>query len=199
MRALGVRLFGVTSAIVLLAYPFCVYFGLEYFGPRTISGFLLALFALRYLTQKGHDRLLSWNVLPLVTLLGTLFCLLVFSVNRAELLKFYPVLMNLFFLTLFTASLWRPPTVIERVARIQHPNLSPRGVRHTRQVTVAWCIFFILNAGIALYTALFSAMATWTLYNGFLSYLAMGLMFVVEYPVRRARMAKDQREALKPC
>jgi uncharacterized membrane protein len=36
----------------------------------------------------------------------------------------------------------------------------------------------------ALYTALFTSMATWTLYNGLIAYLLMGLLFAGEYLVR---------------
>ena len=75
--------------------------------------------------------------------------------------------------------------IIERLARLQEPDLPPEGVRYTRKVTWAWCGFFIVNGGIAAWTALYADLAAWTLYNGCISYLLMGLMFAVEWLCRR--------------
>ena len=83
-------------------------------------------------------------------------------------------------LALFAASLYRPPSLIERLARLREPDLPPEGVRYTRRVTQLWCLFFVLNGSVALYTALFTSLATWTLYNGFIAYLLMGTLFAVE-------------------
>src|SRR2546423_11913745 len=41
--------------------------------------------------------------------------------------------------TLFRSSLFRPPTVVERLARLRNPELPAAGVRYTRQVTQVWC------------------------------------------------------------
>ena len=193
------KLFGLALGLVLVLYPIGVFYGIQHFGARSISAGLLALFVLRYLLQRKQAALLNLTLLPLATVLGGLFCLIVFVVDRAEWLKFYPILMNAFFLSLFATSLKNPPPVIERLARLQYPDLPPRGVVHTRQVTVAWCVFFAANGLAALYTALYTTMEIWTFYNGLLSYILMALMFVVEYPIRAARMAQDKREAQKSC
>jgi uncharacterized membrane protein len=51
-------------------------------------------------------------------------------------------------------------------------------------VTQVWCVFFALNGGVALVTALWTSAATWSLYNGFVAYLLMGLLFAGEYAIR---------------
>jgi len=99
-------------------------------------------------------------------------------------LRFYPVLVNVAFLTVFAYSLIVPPSTIERLARLQGPNLPPAAIAYTRKVTQVWCGFFVLNGAIALYTALFSSMALWSFYNGFLAYLLMGILFAGEYCAR---------------
>lgn len=107
-------------------------------------------------------------------------------VSEAELgLRAYPVLVNLAMLSVFATSLWHGMPVIERLARLQEPDLPPAGVRYTRQVTRVWCGFFIFNASIASWTALYADLATWTLYNGLISYALMGLLFSGEWLVRR--------------
>ena len=74
--------------------------------------------------------------------------------------------------------------MIERFARIQEPDLDHEGVIYTRKVTIAWCLFFLSNGLIALYTVFYSSIEIWTLYNGFVSYILMGLFFAVEYLIR---------------
>lgn len=113
-------------------------------------------------------------------------CLVVLGLaSRAELgMRAYPVAINAVMFCLFFGSLRGQP-FIERLARLQEPDLPPAGVRYTRQVTRAWCVFFIVNGAIAAWTALFSDLATWTLYNGLISYLLMGLMFAGEWLIRR--------------
>jgi uncharacterized membrane protein len=55
--------------------------------------------------------------------------------NSAHALRSYPVLVNLGLLTSFAATLVRPPSMIERFARLRHPTPAPHVVRYTRRVT----------------------------------------------------------------
>ena len=52
----------------------------------------------------------------------------------------------------------------------------------------AWCFFFIANGGVAMATVLSGNRAAWLLWNGCLSYGAIGLMIGFEYLVRRRVM-----------
>jgi uncharacterized membrane protein len=104
--------------------------------------------------------------------------------NELLTLRFYPAIANAAMLLLFSWSLWSPPSVIERLARLQHTDLPPEGVVYTRRVTQVWCGFFIVNGSIALATALFSSVEIWSLYNGLIAYLLMGILFIGEYLVR---------------
>ena len=99
---------------------------------------------------------------------------------------------NAVLLTVFAASLWRPPTVIERIARIREPTLPPAAVVYTRRVTIVWSVFFALNGAAALYTAVATPLETWTLYNGFIAYLLIGALFVTELAIRSVWRARLQ-------
>jgi uncharacterized membrane protein len=44
--------------------------------------------------------------------------------------------------------------------------------------------FFGINGAIALATALWASAAFWSLYNGLIAYMLMGLLFAGEYLVR---------------
>ena len=87
-------------------------------------------------------------------------------------------------LTLFAYSLIAPPSMVERLARLDDADLPPAAIAYTRRVTQLWCGFFAANGAVALYTALFATMAEWSFYHGFLAYLLMGLLFAGEYCAR---------------
>jgi uncharacterized membrane protein len=171
---------GIFLGLVTLAYPFLVYLGLAHFEPWILAAVLAFVLVLR-LAAARHNR--HW-VLP-VLVVAVLFFILAMWRNDPLTLRFYPVLINAVMLIVFGWSLLFPPTVIERIARIRHPDLPGSGVRYTRRVTQVWSLFFLVNGGIALYTALWADLDTWCLYNGFIAYLMMGALFAVEYAIRR--------------
>ena len=104
--------------------------------------------------------------------------------NNSVSLRFYPALVNGMMLVIFSWSLLSPPSLIERLARLQHPDLPPEGIIYTRRVTQIWCGFFMVNGFIALATALWSSFEVWSLYNGLIAYLLMGILMGGEYIVR---------------
>ncbi|MBX9705908.1 MAG: hypothetical protein K5Q00_06595 [Gammaproteobacteria bacterium] len=174
-------------AIVLLLlglYPFVVYFSLGHLSPRYLALCIILVFIVRYLLLKNK----SWSFNNIATLLmllaGAVMCLWVIVENDIAAIRLYPFLVSMLFLMVFSYSLINPPTVIERLARLQTPQLAPETVAYTRKVTWAWCGFFIMNGGVALITALFASLKVWTFYNGFLSYVLIGALFGVELITR---------------
>jgi uncharacterized membrane protein len=147
--------------------------------PLWLCGFLLLPLAWR---RNGISGLLGW-LGPCAALLGVAALLLRSSAS----LLYYPVLVNAVFLLAFAASLFQSQTLIERLARRLNPALPPHGVRYTRKVTIAWCVFFIVNGSIAWWTTT-QAMSVWTLYNGLIAYVAMGIMFGGEWLIRQRVM-----------
>jgi acyl-coenzyme A synthetase/AMP-(fatty) acid ligase len=55
---------------------------------------------------------------------------------------------------------------------------------YCRKVTVIWCAFFILNEAAAAFTIFFGSDFVWSIYNGGISYILMGILFACEYLVR---------------
>ena len=165
-----------------LAYPFAVYFGHGIFPAFVFVLAGMTLVLLRLLGTRrftpGPGRLLPFAAAAL--LLGGL---MVWS--PAVAVQAYPVLVSLAVATLFGLSLVFPPTVVERIARLTEPALPPEGVRYTRTVTGVWVGFLLVNALISTATARWGTLVQWTLWNGLLSYLMMGLLFAGEFIVRR--------------
>lgn len=112
-------------------------------------------------------------------------------------MRAYPVAVNAVMLGVFATSLWRGRPVIERLARLREPELPPAGVRYTRRVTRAWCGFFLVNGGIAAWTALYADLAVWSLYNGVISYGLIALMFIGEWLCRR-RLRRESASCTSP-
>jgi uncharacterized membrane protein len=75
--------------------------------------------------------------------------------------------------------------MVERMARLREPELSPAGVRYTRKVTWVWVGFFIFNAGTSAALTLWARLSWWTLYNGLLVYFIMGVLFGGEWLLRQ--------------
>lgn len=173
----------VATAVAWLAtvlYPLAIWLGLARFEPRWLGMFLLLVALVRAIASR---EVVWWFAAA-----GALVLVIVAFVSNDGLpLKLYPVLVNTALLCVFAISLWKPPTVIERLARLRHPDLPPEGVRWVANVTRAWCVFFAVNGGIALWTALAASDAAWALYNGAIAYLLIGAMLGGEWLLRPRR------------
>lgn len=174
----GALMAGLVAGL-LAAYPLAVYWGLAHLTPRVIALVLLAVLLLRWALGGAA----AWQRGALV--LAAALAIAALAGDHALPLKLYPVAMNAALLGAFGLSLWRPPTLVESIARRREPALPPAGVAYTRRVTQAWCVFFALNGSIALATALAASDEVWMLYNGLLAYGLIGAMFAGEWMVRR--------------
>ncbi len=172
------------TVFIMAAYPALVYFGLR----QGVSARWLALGFLAIIGIRWGQIILK--KIPAIAFLGIIVGAMGLAWIWGEIsILYYPVAINLILLFVFGSSLWLPPTVIERLARLRHPVLDEHGIRYTRRVTQVWCGFFGLNGSIALATALYGNQALWALYNGFLGYVFMGLLFGCEWLIRRHVMA----------
>lgn len=169
----------VLTALALIAYPVAVYLGLNYLPAGTIALILCLLLVVRLMLQKQKVKTL---VLPL--LVGIALTAGSFVAKRSDWLLYYPVVINLTMLALFSYSLYQGPSMIERFARLKEPDLPDEAIGYLKKVTLLWCGLFILNGTVAAYTAAYTSLATWTLYNGLIAYVLMGLLLGGEWLYR---------------
>ncbi|TKF22695.1 DNA gyrase subunit B [Vibrio genomosp. F6] len=172
------------SALVIFTYPLAVYFGINKFGLQAVGLLLGIIFLIRIFTgsqakikELKHLAWISGSAGIVLLVLGIMF-------KQHGWLTFYPVVVSLCMLTVFASSLKQPQTIIERLARLQEPDLPQSGIIYTRTVTKVWCVFFIINATIAFYTC-FQPLEIWTLYNGLISYILAGCLFASEWIIRQ--------------
>jgi uncharacterized membrane protein len=174
----------VLGHVLFGLYPLLIFAGLHFLDPRGIGLLLLVALALRHRAQVA--KLVSRFSPTQVAALALPFVLgaAVFVTNSEPLLRLYPTSISASMLVLFGLTLVHPPTMVERFARLQAPDLPPAHVRYTRRVTEVWCGFFVMNGLVSAYTALFASREAWALYNGLIAYVLMGALFLGERLLR---------------
>jgi uncharacterized membrane protein len=166
------------GTLLILLYPLLIWSAHGRLEPRQLALLLLVIGAVRLFAARLSFKLLWPGLAALLLAAPALLW------NDLLPLKLYPVLISAGMLVLFGYSLVRPPSIIERLARLRDPVLPPFAIAYTRRVTQVWCGFFALNGAIALGTALWASPAVWSLYTGLVSYVIMGILFAGEYLVR---------------
>lgn len=177
----------ILCSTAVLLYPFWAWWGLSHCGIAQVVTLLAAVATLRaFVAPAPGTRLVA------LAACGLTAAALLFEDATPALL--YPVIVNTAMLGLFATSLFSNQTIVERLARLRTPDLPPEGVRWCRGVTLLWCGFFIVNGLIALGTVIHGDLNLWALWNGFLSYIAMGSLFAGEW-VARTFVQRQRRKA----
>ncbi|EPC5230590.1 COG4648 family protein [Klebsiella quasipneumoniae] len=179
------------TGILLLAWPFIIWFGLAHNSLQGLLPLMALMLFLRFRQTRRRAGALS-VVTQIVAVSGMTLCIASYLLKTHQLLLFYPVVVNSVMLAVFGGSLWSTMPIIERLARLREPDLPERAVRYTRRVTQIWCAFFIINGGIALFTALYGDLSLWTAWNGMISYLLMGTLMAGEWLVRQRVIKRDK-------
>ncbi|MBF0804396.1 MULTISPECIES: hypothetical protein [unclassified Neisseria] len=172
------KLSRIAPAAVGAVYPLLWYFGHGRGMFFWLAGGMCGLWLMRAAVSKGGTG-------RAVSLLAAAFFAAVMLLRQPGWMYWYPVAVSLLMLGLFGASLFARQTLVECLARLQHPNLPPEGVRHTRRVTQIWCGFFVFNAAAAALLALSGRHGWWALYTGAVSYILMGALFAGEWLYRK--------------
>jgi uncharacterized membrane protein len=173
------------SSLMIIVYPFAVYWGVSSLGIGCSALVIAGLFLLRFFFPPVSNNFSNYiRAVRVLAASGVALALLSWAMHDTQWFRYYPVAVNLIFLVLFGYSLFRPPSMIERFARVKNPDLPESGVNYTRRVTGLWCVFFLCNGLAALYTAAAATFKIWVLYNGLISYLLIGALLAGEYCFR---------------
>lgn len=181
-------------SLIFVLYPVFIYLGLK---DQNLGLFfsivVVGLFFLRYLLFKNSKSAIgsAFNYAGFVSL-----CMIIAGIvfKKFDLFKVYPAIVSFSLATVFLLSLTGQNTpVIETIARLKEGELTDTVIRYTRRVTLAWIIFFVLNASVSLYTLFYCELEFWTLYNGLISYILIGLMFSLELLIRRRFKKREAR------
>jgi uncharacterized membrane protein len=181
-----------------LAYPAVILGAWLWHAPRYAGCVLFALIWLQRCFGRGTVAVslrrltrVDWTVAGMLSAASVA----IMWTDSERLLHVYPSLVNLGLLIAFGATLVRGPSMIEKFARIGTPNLSDAAVHHTRRVTQIWCVFFAANGLFSLYTALCWQREAWSLYNGAISYVLIGMLLAGEFVWRHLVILPRARRA----
>ncbi len=177
----------VLQIILAIIYPGVVYLGLGVMEPRQVALGLGGLLVLRLLVVTPAKLVAYTQTFWLPVIAVASMVALTAASNHPFSLLLTPVAINLGLLGVFASSFLQEETTVERLAKIQVPDLPEPELAYCRRVTAVWCVFFVLNGGTALALALYADIAVWTFYTGIASYVLMGTLFTVEYIFRQWR------------
>lgn len=81
-------------------------------------------------------------------------------------------------------------------AEIVHGDLAPEVVRYTRQVTLAWVVFFLTISLVSSALFFLAPIEVWSVFANFLSFPLILLMFAVEYLVRLRKLPHQEKHSI---
>lgn len=175
-------------AIASLLFPAAAALGMRWVGPWPIIICLIAILLMRIVRPGSSTTPFAMTLCLIAVATAEL---VVSAIDPEFAARLYPVFMNATMLIAFALTLWKPPSMIERFARIGEPDLDANGVAYTRKVTWVWIGFFIVNGGVALWTVLHGSWLVWGVYNGGISYVLAGCLFAAEFGMRRIIRARN--------
>lgn len=119
----------------------------------------------------------------LAPFIGMFIIIFAFHYTNLIFFKYYPPIVNFCFFVVFFSSLFQEKTVIQKMALLMEPDADEKVMSYTRNLTYVWAVFTLLNFLVSVWT-IFLSKEMWTLYNGCISYILVGMIFAVEYIVR---------------
>lgn len=173
-----------------IGYPFLMSAGLALGRPRLVAVLIgLVLLVPGVLAwRSGYRSAALWRLADAG--LAMAFLAVATIVNRGNVFRLGPALVNVTMLFSFGRTLVWGPSIVEVIARARHRGLLPPGAEsYCRRLTQVWCVFFALNAGFITWLALYASLTWWTIYTGVLSYLLAGALFMAELLYRRRHFA----------
>lgn len=142
----------VLISLILMGYPFAVYFAHDYLDARQLLAGLLGLFGLRALITAWLFRRHVAKQLSLAFVCILAGALLLYSDIGIHMVwvRFYPAFLDFLVATVFFGSLFTSRPLVERFARMIYPDLPASGVAYTRRVTEIWSVSMLLITLISL-------------------------------------------------
>lgn len=175
----------ILPTIISVTYPFAVLFGLLYLGLGFLCVGILLLAAIHCALQRSKTSLALFAATVILVIIA-------WTQKDNFALKLYPVAVNAITLIIFAGSLCSDQSIIERFARLKDPNLPAKAILYTRRITMIWCIFFIINGAVALWTATSTSDEVWAFYNGFIAYILIAMLLIGEWLVRKRILKGNQ-------
>lgn len=197
--------FKIFLGIIIALYPILIFSLLVIFKlPIRIISLCVIVLAVTFflcVTGKQKNQNKKVDIRPIIS--SSLFLIagiLCFITQQSIFLRLYSVVISITMLFLFGSTLIYPPNMIFRFATLSDKTIKgskfeEKVNQYCKKVTIVWCCFFSLNGTISFLTAFSNkifpninedlANTIWSVYNGGISYILMGLLFIIEYCIRK--------------
>jgi uncharacterized membrane protein len=195
------------GALIVL-YPLLVFGALVIFklSIRYLSVLVILLAAAYILINRrryhGRHPIFIF-ITPAILFCIGLVCLIIDSDKNVHIdpklvFKVYPALADLVYLTIMGTSLFIPPPLVSYFVTMFDKSLKDRLdpsylERYCRKATIIWCIFFFIDAIIAMITVIWASELVWGIYNGGVTYVLMGMIFAGEYVVIKVQERRKRK------
>ncbi len=210
-KILKTLLYVVSALYPILVFTMLVIFKVDI---KILSLSIILLAAASFLSATGFKKTgdkekakFNWKqyASSILFLSAGLFC---FFTGKEFFIKIYSVVISATLLFVFGSTLFFPPNIIFRFATLSDKTIKGSPIEdkvynYCRKVTIIWCCFFILNGTASGLTTFAdkvfgvspeTARTIWAVYNGGISYVLMGLLFAVEFIVRKIVQRKWNKE-----
>ncbi|GBU29258.1 hypothetical protein R84B8_02822 [Treponema sp. R8-4-B8] len=188
--------------LIAVMYPILVFCALVVFKlPIRYLSIGIIIFAIAYsVVNSRHYKgkhTVALFVSPLILcVIGVIsLCL----DDSPIIIKLYPALASIAYLTIMITSFIFPPPLAYYFIDIFDKSIKTKIPKEIFdgfcfKASVVWCVFFFVDAVIAIITVYFSSELVWGIYNGGVTYCIMGLIFVGEFIVLKVIEKKYRRE-----
>ena len=186
MRRHAKFLFG----LVAILYPLLVFCALVVFNlPVRYLSIGIIAFAIGYSVinsrhYKGKKTIALFVSPVILCAIGAISLLM----DSSLILKLYPALADLAYITIFTTSFFFPPPfafyfidIFDKTIKAKIPR--EQFERYCFKATLVWCVFFALDGIIAVITSFWGTDIIWGIYNSGITYVIMGLIFAGEFVI----------------
>jgi uncharacterized membrane protein len=186
---------GVVSALFIVASPWVLYWTLSQQRIEVAAVALIGWVIVRtipVLISARREQRVAALQLPAIAL-G--FALIGWISHNGTWLLVLPSATQGTFGLAFLRSLSGVP-LIEHFARMVKPELGAGELAHCRRWTLIWGLYLLVLAALGLGLARWATLAVWTVYVGAVSYVLVGVLFAVEYLIRKIRFRDYGRNPL---
>jgi uncharacterized membrane protein len=167
-------------ACLFIAYPFLS----AYLASQGFASLELLVFAALTLWRGFSTTNLAMRIgalaLTVTMLTGAYFA-------NSYFIWLLPSFVYLWLTALFGHTLWSPPSLLERLVRLQFPDFIPGIAEYLRQLTWIWTLFFAVNVPLCALLPMLAGQTAWAIYTGVIVYLLMGILGIGEWFYRRHR------------
>jgi len=169
------KILPLVLAILFVAFPFFVHYGLRYVDPVVFAAILFVLLMVRAWLTPSDNKIGKAVMLSIIIL----YCASIAFFDSELLLRYYPVLISLYVALMFFLSLFDNESLVERFAKLSGKPYPDEARSYMKTLTKLWVLLLIMNAVVAWYSACCSSNDFWLLYNGFISYcIVLGFIFI---------------------